>query len=312
GSASREYDGSVLACPDVAVGGDGFAPGEGASFTVTGSQKLVGAGNAFSYEPTGGAKESNYDISTSYGTLTVEPRAQKYLVEVASNGLEAVYDGTPKTASGLVATSFEVDGHTYAVLGLSAETTRTDAGSYDNAVSGTPVVTDSDGDDVTSEFEVIMRAGRLVISQRDLSELAIDSISDQTYTGEALTPPVSIAMGDRTLVAETDYETSYTNNVIPGTATVTITGIGNYTGTATASFEIKQAYKTSTTQQVAWKRLAGATAPDTMKLIAGQFGKAKVAVVTTDANYKDALAASALAGKNGAIVLMTKKGSLTA
>ncbi|MGI6220643.1 MAG: BspA family leucine-rich repeat surface protein, partial [Coriobacteriales bacterium] len=42
GSASREYDGSVLACPDVAVGGDGFAPGEGASFTVTGSQKLVG------------------------------------------------------------------------------------------------------------------------------------------------------------------------------------------------------------------------------------------------------------------------------
>ncbi|MGI6221116.1 MAG: cell wall-binding repeat-containing protein [Coriobacteriales bacterium] len=82
--------------------------------------------------------------------------------------------------------------------------------------------------------------------------------------------------------------------------------------TVNSNITVKAKWTKTTTRSVTWKRFAGATAPDTMKLIAGEFGKAKVAVVTTDANYKDALAASALAGKNGAIVLMTKKGSLTA
>jgi hypothetical protein len=61
-----------------------------------------------------------------------------------------------------------------------------------------------------------------------------------------------------------------------------------------------------------WHRIWGAKAPDTMKGITDRFGKTSVAIVTTDANYKDALAASSLAGKKGAVVLMTAKGSLTA
>ena len=44
--------------------------------------------------------------------------------------------------------------------------------------------------------------------------------------------------------AETDYEVSYSNNTYVGTATVTITFKGNYTGTATATFEIIQDPKT--------------------------------------------------------------------
>ena len=41
------------------------------------------------------------------------------------------------------------------------------------------------------------------------------------------------------LVKDRDYTVSYSNNVKPGTATVTITGIGNYAGTLTKTFEIK-------------------------------------------------------------------------
>ena len=69
--------------------------------------------------------------------------------------------------------------------------------------------------------------------------------------------------------------------------------------------------KTVTTQKVTWERLAGATAPITMQKIAAKAGKTKSAIVTTDSSYKDALAASALAGKCNGLVLMTKKGSLT-
>ena len=61
-----------------------------------------------------------------------------------------------------------------------------------------------------------------------------------------------------------------------------------------------------------WKRVGGKTAPDTMQLIVNEFiDKPTVAVVTTDNSYKDALAASSLAGRYGGLVLMTKKGSLT-
>ena len=61
-----------------------------------------------------------------------------------------------------------------------------------------------------------------------------------------------------------------------------------------------------------WVRLWGQNALDTMQSIAGEFGSAKVAVVTTNAGFKDALAASAFAGQNGALVLTTAKGSASA
>lgn len=55
-----------------------------------------------------------------------------------------------------------------------------------------------------------------------------------TYTGKAFTPNVSISG----LKAGTDFKVAYKNNVNVGTATVTITGMGNYTGTITKNFKI--------------------------------------------------------------------------
>ncbi len=72
----------------------------------------------------------------------------------------------------------------------------------------------------------------------NLSGATVAAIPDQTYTGSALEPAISVTLGDKTLVAGTDYTVAFKNNTNEGTATVTVTGKGNYSGTKTASFKI--------------------------------------------------------------------------
>ena len=59
------------------------------------------------------------------------------------------------------------------------------------------------------------------------------------YTGNAITPGVVVETGSRTLVLGTEYTVSYSNNVNAGVATITVTGIGRYSGTQTATFVIE-------------------------------------------------------------------------
>jgi hypothetical protein len=66
----------------------------------------------------------------------------------------------------------------------------------------------------------------------------IGDIADQTYSGAAITPVLTVTDGEKTLTLDTDYTVEYTNNTNVGTATVTITGKGNYTGEASATFSI--------------------------------------------------------------------------
>lgn len=58
------------------------------------------------------------------------------------------------------------------------------------------------------------------------------------YNGSAQTPAVTVTDGVKTLTNNTDYEVAYTNHVNVGTATVTVTGKGNYAGTKMATFTI--------------------------------------------------------------------------
>ena len=58
------------------------------------------------------------------------------------------------------------------------------------------------------------------------------------YTGEAVEPGVTVELNGQTLTAGTDYYVSYTDNINKGTATVTVTFMGNYKGTVTEKFEI--------------------------------------------------------------------------
>ncbi len=73
----------------------------------------------------------------------------------------------------------------------------------------------------------------------NISNATCSPIPNQTATGSALTPAVTLKYKDNTLVSGTDYSTQYSNNVNAGYATVTITGKGNFTGTTTTSFYIE-------------------------------------------------------------------------
>lgn len=99
---------------------------------------------------------------------------------------------------------------------------------------------DSDFD--TSSFHLqyptAISAYKYVPSQKKSISSANVNVSDQAYTGSPLTPSVSVALNGTTLIEGTDYTVSYSNNTNIGTATVTINGIGNYTGSVTAYFSI--------------------------------------------------------------------------
>ena len=71
-SASKPYDGTPVTCGDVLVAGDGFVPGEGATFNVTGSQTEKGTSkNSFTYTLTSGTNAAHYDITKVEGDLEV-------------------------------------------------------------------------------------------------------------------------------------------------------------------------------------------------------------------------------------------------
>ena len=87
---------------------------------------------------------------------------------------------------------------------------------------------------------------KVSIKQYDISKTAtIGIINDQVYTGSAIKPTPSVTVpiptGKTTsLVNNTDFTYSYSNNTNIGTANVTITGQGNYTGTKSTTFKISQ------------------------------------------------------------------------
>lgn len=79
------------------------------------------------------------------------------------------------------------------------------------------------------------------ISKRNISTLdARLSESTFTYDGMAKTPDLILSTGSFTLVNGKNYTLSYANNVAAGTATVTATGKGNFTGSVSRNFTIQQ------------------------------------------------------------------------
>jgi len=84
--------------------------------------------------------------------------------------------------------------------------------------------------------------GKKSIAGTNTVAFTIDGPTSYTYTGNPITPEItSVTYNPETitLLKDTDYTISYANNINKGTTgTVTITGIGNYTGTASRYFTI--------------------------------------------------------------------------
>ena len=81
------------------------------------------------------------------------------------------------------------------------------------------------------------------ITERQLDEAASVKVADCEYTGKPLQTKIEISVDGRALVYGMDYKTSYADNTDIGTALVTITGIGNYSGSIDKTFEIKGEHK---------------------------------------------------------------------
>lgn len=77
------------------------------------------------------------------------------------------------------------------------------------------------------------------------SDVEIADIEDQIYTGSSITPEISAVFNGKTLVKDKDYTLSYSKNTAAGTATVTITGKGNFTGSTDKKFKIVEVHDIS-------------------------------------------------------------------
>lgn len=73
---------------------------------------------------------------------------------------------------------------------------------------------------------------------KDASLLKAEAVGNCAYTGKSIKPDMVIKDGSYTLVKDTDYTLSYKNNKSIGTAYVTATLKGGYTGTIKKSFSI--------------------------------------------------------------------------
>ena len=117
GSATKPYDRTPLTNSDMTVGGDGFAAGEGASYTFTGSQTEQGeSDNTFDYILNDGTKSNNYSIEVNYGKLTVTApilyTATIHYTDANGNTLAPDYIGQYMVGDSFSITSPAVSGYT--------------------------------------------------------------------------------------------------------------------------------------------------------------------------------------------------------
>ena len=94
-------------------------------------------------------------------------------------------------------------------------------------------------------WQTPMRGYKLTVTPASLNsgntEITVTNADSLVYTGQPLTPEVTVTYNGTVLTKGTDYEVSYTNNINAGTATVIVDGKGNYEGTKTVNFNIGRA-----------------------------------------------------------------------
>ena len=106
-------------------------------------------------------------------------------------------------------------------------------------VTGLPEGTDTSANPVT----FILNSDVTAKVKKLLTADMIAAIPAQTYTGSAIEPALTVTDGSPTIIQESDYTVSYTDNTEVGTATATITATadGNYSGSASKTFAIVKA-----------------------------------------------------------------------
>ncbi|MCD8323954.1 MAG: LPXTG cell wall anchor domain-containing protein [Clostridiales bacterium] len=177
------------------------------------------------------AEQENYLAAESNVAVLTIINADFGDTDIVAEGYTGVYDGAAHsiavTADGATIqySTDEGDDKTYNAKNPSF----TDVGTYMVYYK----VSKDNYNDVTGALTV-------KISAASISGAAVvPAVTSYSYDGLAKTPSVTVTLGGKTLVLGTDYTLSYSNNVNVGTATVTVTGMGNYTGVTSTTFVIE-------------------------------------------------------------------------
>ena len=184
------------------------------------------------------ASAPGYFTATNSATVKIGKRAVTFAGQSETNA----YVGSEIEISTVVANGL-LPGHTHNVA-FSAK--GTDVGSYVGTITEKEDVAIVNGTaDVTGNYEITVVNGALTITPREVADGETEvnlELPEGGYVGDgtAKEPTVSVLCGERQLVAGVDYDVTYSGNVDPGTATVTVTFKGNYAGTATAHFDIAE------------------------------------------------------------------------
>ena len=131
---------------------------------------------------------------------------------------------------------------------------------------------------------------------KDLSPYTVSDIKDSyTYSGSGIEPVLTVTdENGNALKKDTDYTVSYSNNLVPGTATVTIAGTGDYIGSITKNFTIlvsetiamTKANHSGSKLKLGWSAVSGADGYDVYVQYCGKNFKSK----PTKSVKKDSLA----------------------
>ena len=223
--------------------------------TITGTMQDGVQGNfawtdsLYLYKPAAGSYEAEwkftpsgddaYRYAATTGKVTVEVRKATMSANVEQY-LTLTYDGTPQVAD-VNRYVNPADGtmpeFTYAAAEPSPYTDTvpafTDAGSYTVYF----LVTDPNGN-----HEPASGTFTITIDPKTVTDPIITLNGDLTYTGEAVTPAVTVKDG-ATVIPAGEYSVSFGSNTNAGTARVTITDVdgGNYVVSGSTTFEITKA-----------------------------------------------------------------------
>ena len=260
---SKVYDKTPLTNSNIAIGGDGFAKLEGASYNVTGSQTNVGdSNNEFTYKLNDDTKASNYNIEVKFGKLYITTQDGQVIVVITGHKKTYDYDGTEKTVSGYDVSITE--GSTYAEADFTfngnAEVKATAANTYP---MGLKVSDFTNNNTNYSSVTFVVNDGSLVINPKSIipdgpnipdekkTGIEVTNPEDSIYDGLPHVNPLTVTdtKTGAALVRDTDYTLTYSSDVINvGTVDVTVNGIGNYAGEFKKSYKITPREYTVTTE----------------------------------------------------------------
>ena len=262
GSASKVYDKTALTNDTVAVSGEGFAKNEGATYKVTGSRTKVGTSkNTFTYELKSNTTASNYNIEVKFGDLIVTAEDGEVVVTITGHSDSVEYDGNEKSVSGYDVTITEGSKYTTDdfTFNGTAEAKGTEAGTYSMGLNADQFTNTNDN---YTQVTFIVNDGTLTINPKSITPDGPDTPKEEK-TGITVTDPensiydgnehingltVTDSKLNTTLVEGTDYTLTYSGDLINvGTVTITIKGIGNYTGEFTKTYQILPREYTVTT-----------------------------------------------------------------